>query len=176
MTIKPNLILDLDNTLICSLPYNEIDIKKIKKKMTKFKHHDMIGYYIVFERPNLQKFLDYAFKHYNVSVWTAASKDYALFIINNCILTKKSRKLDWIFFSYHCTKSIEKMKSVKDLRILWEEFGLTSYNLKNTRILDDNDEVYKAQPKNCIVAKPFNFSDEGSENDDFLKNPSKLLA
>ena len=40
------------------------------------------GHYKVFERPGLQEFLDYLFANFNVSVWTAASKSYALFIID----------------------------------------------------------------------------------------------
>ena len=95
-----NVVLDLDQTLISAEDWDSKDFKKHKNKAKKFEFHDMDGYYIVFERPNLQSFLDYLFANFNVSVWTAASKDYALFIIDKIILSKPGRHLDWIFFSY----------------------------------------------------------------------------
>ena len=104
---KLELILDIDNTLICAevskeFPYNK---KGIKEKALNFPIHDMDGYYIIFERPFLQDFLDYVFDNFNVSIWTAASKDYALYIIKNVILNKPNRKFNCIFFSYHCNIS-----------------------------------------------------------------------
>ena len=105
-----NILLDLDQTLIAALSPDELDEKKHSKKMQKFKYYNMDGEYTIFERPYLQEFLDYLFdkkNNFNVSVWTAASKDYALFIIGNIILKKDKpeRKLDFIFFSYHCSWS-----------------------------------------------------------------------
>ena len=79
-----HVILDLDQTIISAETPKEIDLTgqdKIKAK--KFTFHDMDNYYIVFERPGLQKFLDFLFANFSVSVWTAASKDYAAFIIKN---------------------------------------------------------------------------------------------
>ena len=73
------------------------------------------NYYIIFERPGLQQFLTFLFKYFNVSIWTAASKDYALFIIDKIIIAgNKDRKIDYVFFSYHCgiSKKIKK-KAVK---------------------------------------------------------------
>ena len=81
MTNKPNIILDLDQTLISAEVSEEHNFKKYEMKSKLFDYKDMDGYYIVYERPGLQKFLDYLFENFNVSIWTAASKDYALFII-----------------------------------------------------------------------------------------------
>ena len=77
------------------------------------------------ERPHLQEFLDYLFENYNVSIWTAASKDYALYIINYVILKEPERKLNFVFFSHHCdiAKKLKK-KSPKDLEMLEKEFNL----------------------------------------------------
>uniref|UniRef100_A0A6C0EK39 FCP1 homology domain-containing protein n=1 Tax=viral metagenome TaxID=1070528 RepID=A0A6C0EK39_9ZZZZ len=169
MSNKPRILLDLDQTIISAEPSEEYDFKKNKAKSKKFAHHDMDGYYIVFERPNLQKFLDFLFQNYLVSIWTAASKDYALFIIDKVVLAgKKDRKIDYIFFSYHCDISKDKKKGSKDLSMLWDIYKIDGYSKDNTVILDDYDEVHKTQPCNCIVAMPFEFTKEGSENDDFL--------
>lgn len=171
---KMNLILDLDETLISAEITEEFNFKKYKNKSQKFKFKSMDGFYIIFERPHLQSFLDFVFENFNVSVWTAASKDYALFIINKFIQTKK-RKLDYIFFSYHCNVSKKLKNGTKDLSILWDLYKIPGYNAKNTFILDDYDEVYKTQKNNCIIAKPFKFVDKNSEDDTFLLELIPLL-
>lgn len=171
--VKPkiNILLDLDQTVISAEPTEEYDVKKNKAKAKKFKLHNMDGYYVVFERPDLQPFLDFLFKNFNVSIWTAASKDYALFIVDKIILGKnKDRKLDYIFFSYHCDVSKDLKKGSKDLRMLCDIYNCPGYNMDNTVILDDYDEVHRTQPKNCIVALPFEFNHQNSHEDSFLTN------
>ena len=166
---KLNVLLDIDATLISAEPAEEYDFNKNRKKSRKFTSHDMDGYYIVFERPGLQEFLEWLFGKFNVSVWTAASKDYALFIIDKIILAgKENRKLDYIFFSYHCDISSLLKSGTKDLTTLWDIWKLPGYHEKNTLILDDYDEVQNTQPGNCIVALPFTFFKKGSSKDKFL--------
>lgn len=167
---KPNILLDLDQTVISAEAEEDYDHEKNKEKSKKFSYKDMDGYYIVFERPGLQSFLDFLFDNFTVSIWTAASKDYALFIIENIIISDKSnRHLDWIFFSYHCDISKRIKKGSKSLEMLWDEYHIPGYNKDNTVIIDDYDEVYKTQKDNCIIAAPFEFTNDGSENDDYLK-------
>ena len=173
---KLNILLDLDQTIISSEAEDEYDFKKNKDKAKKFTFHDMDGYYIVFERPGLQKFLTYLFKNFNVSIWTAASKDYALYIIEKIILQDKpNRKLDWVFFSYHCDMSKKKKKSSKNLHMIWDEYKISGYTKDNTVIIDDYDEVFNTQPDNCIIAKPFEFTKDNSENDTYLRDLKKAL-
>lgn len=174
MSIKHpyNLILDLDQTLISAEPREEFNFKKYQEKSELFRYDDMVGYYTVYSRPYLQEFLDYAFENFNVTIWTAASKDYALFIIENIILNKNpNRKIDFIFFSYHCDWSVSEKGSSKKLSMLWDIHKLSGYTSKNTIILDDYEyDVHKSQPNNCIIATPFEFKKEGSENDTFLRD------
>ena len=169
---KPNIILDLDQTIISAEDMEEYkkNEKKNTQKSKKFDYLNMEDFYVVFARPGLQPFLRYLFKNFNVSVWTAASKDYALFIIDKIIIgNNKNRKLDWVFFSYHCDISTRKKGNSKNLSLLFDEFNLPGYNKNNTYIIDDYDEVYKTQPNNCIIAVPFEFYGDDSENDQFLK-------
>ena len=167
---KPNLILDLDQTIISAEPLEELDLKKFSKKSKKFNYYDMDDIYRVYSRPHLQEFLDYAFKKFNVSVWTAASKDYALSIIENVILEDKKRKLDYIFFNYHCKLSRKTYKYTKKLDMIWKVYKIKNYDKKNTFIIDDyKKDVHVCQPNNCIIAPPFEFTYDNSENDDFLK-------
>ena len=175
---KINFLLDLDQTIIRGEPVEEYNFEKNKKKASKFRFETMENYYIIFERPYLQQFLTFLFKNFNVSIWTAASKDYALFIIDKIIRAgNKDRTLDYIFFSYHCgiSKKLKKGSS-KELSILWSYYKLPNYNENNTVILDDYiEDVYKNQKTNCIIAKPFEFKDEDSNKDKFLKELQSKL-
>ena len=159
-----NVILDLDNTLIYAEPVEDMN-DEIEKKSKYFKYHDMDGYYVVFERPGVQEFLDYLFENYNVSVWTAATKNYALFVIKNVILNKPERHLDYIFFYYHCAVSRRIYDCDKKLDLLWEWFKLEGYNKDNTIIIDDNDDVISSNPKNSIQIEKFDVKNENSEKD-----------
>ena len=171
--IKKNLILDLDETLISAVSEEEYNPKKYDKKKAKFRFKCMDSYYIVFYRPGLDKFLRYIFKNFNVSIFTAASKDYALFIIENIVLEQKDRELDYIFFSYHCDISKKIKNGIKDLSILWDVYKLDGYNKYNTIIIDDNPDVKKTGY--CIQVPEFNFFDRDSEKDDYLDKLIDIL-
>lgn len=175
---KPHIFLDLDQTLISAEPAEEYDFKKNEGKAKKFKSHDMDKMYIVFERPGLQEFLDYLFKNFDVSIWTAATKDYALFIIDKIISPpskRNTRKINFIFFSYHCGYSSKNVDNIKKLSLLWELYGFNQFQKDNTFILDDNTDVCKGQEDNCILVKPFEFNQENSENDKYLKELIPVL-
>ena len=169
---KPNILLDLDETCISSIDSTTEWAslpEDVKRRMGDFTVHDMEGYYFIFERPGLQEFLDFLFKNFTVSVWTAGSKDYALHIINAIIAPVESgRKLDWIFFSYHCDMSKKIRGDIKALDILWDDYQLPGYNKQNTFIIDDNDAVFSANPENCVHISAFEFTNHGSESDRVL--------
>lgn len=174
---KINVVLDLDQTLISAESSDEYDFKGNMSKAKKFEFHDMDGYYVVFERPGLQEFLDYLFDNFNVSIWTAASKDYALYIIDNIIIQGKSdRKLDWAFFSYHCDISKREKDASKSLEMFWDKYKMQGYTKDNTIIVDDHPEVYETQPDNCVKAAVFEFTHDDSHEDDYLKRLQKSLS
>lgn len=177
---KPNIFLDIDQTLIAAVPLvideddedeDFFDFRKYKEKAKRFDFENMDDYYVIFERPYLQKFLDYLFENFNVNIWTAASKDYALFIIEHIIIgNHQNRKIDYTFFNYHCSLSSKFKKGTKDLSMLWDVYKDHNFSPLNTFILDDYDEVYNTQPNNCIFADAFHFTKKGSEKDKFLYN------
>lgn len=166
---KKTVVLDLDQTLISAEDAVTFNFKKYKEKTKKFRSHNMDDYYIIFERPYLQEFLTFLFDNFNVCVWTAATKDYALFIIENIVLaSKQNRKLDYILFNYHCNISENQTDNTKNLNMFYKHNK--KYKKSNTLILDDYDEVYNTQPSNCIIAEEFRFKNSGSENDTFLRD------
>ncbi|CCV02410.1 Haloacid dehalogenase-like hydrolases [Armadillidium vulgare iridescent virus] len=175
--MKKNIFLDLDNTLISAEPLEDIqDPIKFQERASKFDFKVMEDLYLICARPKLQPFLDFLFKNFNVNVWTAASKDYALFIIDEFILKKDTtRKINFILFDHHCRVSKKIYKKSKKLEMLWESHKLTEFDRRNTFIIDDLEEVYESQPKNCFPVKPFFFLDRDGEFDqELLKLKSKL--
>ena len=172
MPPRKNIILDLDQTLI----YSEFtkDFKK-SPKTDKFVHKKLDKDYITFERPHLQVFLDYIFKKYNVAIWTAANKSYAVAIINKFILIKPGRKLDFVFYSDHCDLSKQQKRGLKGLTMLWEYFKMRGYTENNTFIVDDNNEVNRIQKKNCYHIPAFDYNKRGSENDTELLRLMQIL-
>lgn len=176
MKEKLNVILDLDQTLISGEEYELFEKNPNKEKMNKFFHAQMKNYFIIFARPHLQEFLDFLFENFNVAVWTAASKDYANFIVKNFILTeskKNKRKLDFIFYSYHCNMSKRYKQGLKSLSMLWDVFKLKNYNPNNTIIVDDNSDVVIQQSCNVIQIKPFYYQSRNSDQD---KELLKVMA
>lgn len=166
-----NVILDLDNTIISSLTkkemekgrYNEIteELEHFHKdNIKKIENMKMDGEYTVFIRPHLDVFLDYLFENFEVSVWTAASENYAKFIIENIILrgNRSDKKLKEFLHSKHCDKSQKKYskKSPKDLRYLFNENDYKQdFSNCNTVIIDDLYEVNRVNSTNTLRADVF---------------------
>jgi len=185
---KIHLFLDLDNTIINALTPDEID--EIHKKGFKpekyFEHYDFkINnklFYRIYERPNLQIFLDLIFELFDISVFTAANNDYASFITKN-IIEKNNRKVNYIFYSMHSEITVRYLHGLKDLNLLWKIYNLPNIKKENTLILDDNPDVYECNKYNCIRTPNFHIIDEenfsintNSINDTFLlKEAPKIL-
>ena len=170
------IILDLDETLLTSLIHNSALAKKIRSG----KKHDTINIeneYTTVLRPNLQRFLNYVFKNFKVSVWTAASLSYALFIVDNVILKDHpERKLDFILFNYHSEFSISKYKLHKDLRVVWDmNIG---YNKENTILIDDFDGLGTGGQKNNVYQiEPFDIkTPRDGMYDTGLRDTKRYLA
>lgn len=175
--MKPNIILDLDNTLICAevlkrFPFNT---PGMREKALQFGLHNMDGYYIIFERPHLRKFISFCLQHFNVLIFTAGTKDYGLFIIEK-ILKPYGLIPDYYFFSYHCELSHKLYKNHKDLNILFEYLDIDSdINNTNTILIDDHPDACEHQPDLTINIKAFNFMDKQSIKDEELLNVMNLL-
>lgn len=198
---RMNVILDLDQTLISGEDVESIGHVKAQKLAEKFrcevfKDEDGTPLYYIYERPYLQEFLDFLFATFNVSVWTAATSDYAIFVIKKFILipNKPYRKLDFIFTKDHVAVSQKAYKTQKKLDYVYQvtsmygstmksfslheqnrEYGCPTYDKSNTVILDDNEEVRDAQPSNCIPAEPFYVTSSDAQHDTFLATVAKTL-
>jgi hypothetical protein len=164
MEQKLNIVLDLDNTLLCAVDFREIMDSNFDPIFSeKLKYIDFIfdnkPLYRIFLRPNLEDFLDYLFDEFNVSVFTNADKDYADFVATNIILkSTKPRKLDFVFYRYHSNIVLQNYGKMKDLRFIWEMAHIYYFFPSNTIIIDDLYLVKQSNYYNCLAIKPFEIS------------------
>lgn len=162
MDIK-NIILDLDSTVINSLRPDERQPKGFIG-YTMMDDKDKYADFIVYERPHLQEFLDFIFANYNVAVWTAASQDYAIFIVDKILIQNRpERKLKFLLFDYHTDLFAKDNDILKDLRFVYKTFP--EFNEKNTIIVDDNPEVFSLQLPNAYPIPAFEVKDKDAIND-----------
>jgi TFIIF-interacting CTD phosphatase-like protein len=173
---KPvNVILDLDNTLIYSIPQDKLPKKK--NHLHSMKYHKMDDDYYVFERPGLKPFLNWLFKNFNITIWSAASPEYVEFIVKN-IIEKNGRSVEYVLNSDNCEESqhVYGDKHIKNLNMLWDHYDIDGYDPYNTLIIDDLKMVCKIQPYNSIQIKSFNTRSKDCVNDKELKDIRKKLT
>ena len=170
MTKKLNIILDLDNTLVYT-----VDINK-KKYKNSFKYTELPDEYIIFWRPGLEKFLDWLFENFHVSVWSAGSKEYVDFIVNK-ILEKNGRRVDYVLNSDNCEVSQEYFghDKIKDLKLLWDVYDLQGFGPYNTLIIDDLYKNIKNNTHNSLRIKKFVTSDSSRHDREFDKIKKELV-
>ena len=195
---KLPIVLDLDETLLHAVSTKELHDKfssRAQKAMLanivkSLKVHDMKdtdekgkerSFYIVFERPGLQDFLDYLFDNFKVLVWTAATKDYAAFIVDKILIQGKPRKLHYLFVNHHGKKSAKKFgkRHRKKLEMLVDFYkipelaknGDAGINKLVPVIIDDNEHVLQSQPNQCVAAPAYVlFDDEMDVNHSMISD------
>lgn len=146
-----HLILDLDGTLI----YCDKDNNIIK-------------------RPYLDEFLTFVFEFCDsVSIWTAADKDYAYFVIRNIcpsdknFLFIKTRQNTHIrYFQYMGFDQVIKVE--KRLSNIWKNktFRTLGLNRHNTLIIEDTPSTCVKNYGNAIYVDSF----KGDPNDTYLRD------
>jgi hypothetical protein len=168
MVKKLNIVLDIDETLINSVEMDTIKELKNKAKQKRFNSQKLEDEYVIFERPGLQLFLNYLFKHFNVSVWSAGTKSYVRFIVDKMIRkNNKKRSVKVVLCRDHCDLSEKKYKKLKNLALLWEELKLPGFSKENTVIIDDLKE--NCTDNRSIHVNCFEYEKRGSYNDNEFK-------
>lgn len=163
-----HIFLDLDETVIHSITNYDYGNITPESKLLLEKYFDMPiifdNYFFVYTRPHLEEFLKFLVnKNYKISVWTAADKNYATFIIKNILLYLEPKlQLQYIFFGYHCTISQKFYKQHKKLDLLVNEFQLKDICLKSTVLIDDRTDLRDNNIKN-ITSFSLNFLYEESD-------------
>ncbi len=164
---KINVILDLDNTIIYSIPFNKLPKTKPLKWLESFTTHKMDNDFLVVERPGAQEFLDWLSDNFNITIWSAASPEYVDFIRKKVF---KKRKIEHVFNSDNCEDSQKHYGEnfIKKLDLLWDKYKLQEYTPQNTLIIDDLKYNTNPQPHNALHIKKF-IAKEESVNDTALQ-------
>lgn len=156
---KNNIILDLDNTILSCVSINDKKCKLIPDLVKKFpthyklNEHNITKYYI-FPRYNLTHFLNYIFTHYNVIIWTSASRRYCSFIISNLL---NNRPIQYVLFDYHVDISNKIYHHSKHLDLLTKTLNIPNVNYDNTIIIDNNSTIANdTLPYKTYCCKSFN--------------------
>ena len=178
---KLKIVLDLDGTLVHSLPIDTpSNARKFlrKKWFSLFDHHNihyhkMDDDFLVVERPDLQRFLDWLVENFDVTIWSAASPEYVNFIRKKVF---GERKIRHVFNSENCEDSQKIYGELKDLKLLWDKYKLKGFNSKNTLIIDDlKYNTSNLQPNNSIHIKKFSVKEENLTDNELLGNVKKKL-
>ena len=190
------IVLDLDETILHSLHYHELNGNEHEGMYGKImEDDDEENQYIVFARPHIMEFMDYIFKHYKVVVWTAASEDYAKWVVKNILSLSKTsetpvhRDVQLLLSCDHCDISNEVSDGKhKDLDLLYDEFRLheSSPDIFHESaifvLFDDSSSAQKSNPgtshtlNRCVPIPPFELTeDQFDVNDDVLLQIKKQL-
>lgn len=151
-----NFILDLDNTLLCAIPYYDtanIDIYvEMRYQFTLFQPNRSISYITkMYARPWLEPFLRDLASNGTITVWTGAQKNYAEHAIKE--LFPKDIPIKNVLSNYYTNKLLVKQKKLKPLEQL--SIDCPEYKMDSTIIIDDDLMVIEANPNNSILINTF---------------------
>lgn len=163
---KPLLILDLDETLIYST----------HKKEYKNEKYDFIideDYYVK-KRPFVDEFLIEISNHFELAVWTAATRDYGEYIVKE-LFEKNNLKLEFFYSREKCVQK-EYSRSmydyyaqkyyIKDLNKIKKIF-----DLNKVLMLDDLHISLERNYGNLVKVNPF----KGENTDTHLISVKEFL-
>ena len=155
------VLCDLDESIVNVCEASDLELLP-DNFQNRFDYKDIVAYGMrVFARPGLQEYLDFLFDNFDVSVFTAAEQEYAMFIVMNFMLCKPGRKIHHIFFRYHNDMALKRYDGMKDLRLLWYVYNVPGFHPCNTVIVDDLIDVYETNPNNTIRVKAFRLVQDG---------------
>lgn len=164
------LILDLDECLIHSV--HNTQVNEMSYDFYKDSFDVLDGMYRTMKRPHLKDFLNYAFNNFKISVWTAASADYASDVLKNIGINETD--LEFFYSEKNCTPkynygdgwgmgSIVYHKKISKL-------SKRGWNMEKVLMIDDKPE-YIDSYGNVIGIKPF----YGDNSDSDLLSMIKYL-
>jgi len=145
-----NLVLDMDETIINTMIANEDNIKQLESQELSIgsfiineinKDNENITFHlVVFVRPNLYKFLKFLNTNFNLYVYTHATTEYALNVIN--LICKNLIDMNI---------KILQTRIIKDNIIQLKSLSRLNLSKENTFIIDDRIDVWEEEYHNNII-------------------------
>lgn len=162
-----SVILDLDHTLI----YCPSQLNQMPRSSFHFKTHRTFfdgDLFLIYERPYLGEFIR-SLRGKRLAVWTAASEEYAQFVVNQVIRPYLSpdQKIEFLWYSQHCDESIKLFGKLKHLDML--DVYKTPLNKTKTVIVDDNYNLLGQEPNFVYVIPQFSASIDDGDDVELLR-------
>ena len=191
MATKMNLILDLDDTLVNTFNFNfynnkNIEINNGNDSTISILHlPNFLG--LVYIRPYLFEFLEYAFTNFNISIWTASTTIYCKEILKIILSESQFSKAIVILArdnnNYVDIKTNKIYKDVirnniiqKPLDLLWNDKQLSEiFTKENTLIIDNNSQILIENPHNSLIIKEFTSKSTNDTSLHVLLNWLKII-
>jgi len=123
---------------------------------------------LLWKRPDIESFLEFIFKQYDVAVWSSARKHNVEYQAKYA-LGDYYKQLVFVMDQSHCVKEDDVF--LKNLTVVWDQYP--QYNESNTLIIDDSDEKMINNPKECHF-NPGTWNHEETMEKDNLYNKFKL--
>lgn len=159
---KLNIVLDIDNTLV------DTRERQVSSTLPALRITGADLY--VYKRPHLEKFLDWLFENFSVSLWTAGSDTYARWIAAHVVGPR--RKLRHVLSARECQTSFRMFGAPKSLR-LFNHID-PAIGPSNAVLVDDTPANFAGQERNGILVSAFDASSD--EMDDELESlPAKIV-
>ena len=136
------LILDLDETLVFATEQKLSRIEDFR-----------VGSYFVYQRPDLNHFVEFVFDYFKVAVWTSSGSGYA----NNVVkaIFENPEKLQFVWTRNRCTRRFDPDSGedhwIKDLK----KVRRLGFSLESIVVIDDSPEKLERQYGNTIYVTPF---------------------
>lgn len=159
-----NIVLDLDQTLICSIEDNEKNLKKIslfekghelKSKVYYFGEHPDELFWGVY-RPKVLDFVTWCNSYFdNVIVWSAGTNNYVKHIVRSIWNEAMVDYPKIIWTREKCSGEGDDL--YKNMKILFKDSFASRLGVSrsNTLILDDNLVTYSKNKRNTFWIHPF---------------------
>lgn len=145
------LVLDLDETLVFAT----------ERSIDREPDH-LVGPYAVYRRPGLTQFLELAFEHFNVAVWTSSSPAYAQAICES--IFPDPRRLAFIWASDRCTMRRDFQSDTWVQIKNFAKLRRRGFDLDRVLVVDDSPEKHVKNYGNLLRVRPY----EGAVDDDEL--------
>jgi len=164
---KKLLILDLDETLF----YAREPSVYYTESGNEIPDFEIGEIYPAIERPHVHTLLQYAFKNFDVAVWTSAGKEYASDAVRQLITLNNHGDLVFLYTDIECVHhrpmrdnsyymETDTFRYLKDLKKL-KKFG---YPKEQIIVVDDSPEKWSRNYGNLITIPPF----KGDLSDNYM--------
>ena len=154
MPDRPLLVLDVDETLLhgAEMPLGrECDLR--------------VGVFFIYMRPHVELFLTSVAEHYDLAVWSSATRGYLKEVVKALMVGQKAPLL-FVWDRTSCTRRLDPVKLdhffLKDLKKVKSK----GFDLTRVLILEDEPRKVQKHYGNAVYVQPF---EGGLDDDELLK-------